>query len=231
MLKVEGVHTYYGRSHILQGISLEVGEGEVVCLLGRNGAGKTTTLRTIIGLTPPKIGEIKFRGNNIAGMPPYEISRIGMGYVPQDRRIFPELTVEDNLEVVRAPKEAYWGKREIYELFPELGRMKSSRGKNLSGGEQQMLAIARALMLSPKMLLLDEPSEGLAPIVVNRIGGMIEEVTKTKKISILMSEQNISFSAQLGHRGYIIDKGQIFHEAPMDELKDDREVIGKYLAV
>lgn len=217
MLEVQEVHTYYGRSHILQGLSLSVGEGEVVCLLGRNGAGKTTTLRSIIGLTPPSWGSIKLIGVEIRGERPFEVCRMGVGYVPQDRRIFPDLTVDENLEVVEHSTQDGWMRERVYEIFADLKRLKGNKGRNLSGGEQSMLALARALMVNPKLLLLDEPTAGLSPKVVKTIGRFITAIAKTG-LSILIAEQNVKFVLELASRGYIIEKGRILREGPVEDL-------------
>ncbi len=230
MLEVQNIHTYYGRSHILQGISLDLEEGEVICLLGRNGAGKTTTVNSIMGYVHPKAGTITFEGKDITKMEPFEISRAGIGHVPQDRRIFPTLTVQDNLEVIHRKVEGGWTVEKVFDIFPILEKLKSRRGRNLSGGEQQILAVARPLMTNPKLLLLDEPSEGIAPIIVKEIAELIQKITKTG-ISVLLAEQNMKFTMKIASRGYIIDKGRIHHQGGMEELKEDREIIGKYLAV
>ena len=230
MLEVQDIHTYYGRSHILQGISLDLEEGEVICLLGRNGAGKTTTVNSIMGYVHPKAGTITFEGKDITKKEPFEISRAGIGHVPQDRRIFPTLTVQDNLEVIHRKVEGGWTVEKVFDIFPILEKLKSRRGRNLSGGEQQILAVARPLMTNPKLLLLDEPSEGIAPIIVKEIAELIQKITKTG-ISVLLAEQNMKFTMKIASRGYIIDKGRIHHQGGMEELKEDREIIGKYLAV
>jgi branched-chain amino acid transport system ATP-binding protein len=230
MLEVQDIHTYYGRSHILQGISLDLEQGEVICLLGRNGAGKTTTVNSIMGYVHPKTGTITFEGKDITKKEPFEISRIGIGHVPQDRRIFPTLTVQDNLEVIHRKVEGGWTVDKIFHTFPILEKLKSRRGSNLSGGEQQILAVARPLMTNPKLLLLDEPSEGIAPIIVKEIGELIQKITKTG-ISVLLAEQNMKFTMKIASRGYIIDKGRIHHQGGMEELKEDKKIIGKYLAV
>lgn len=230
MLEVNDIHTYYGRSHILQGISINLRKGEVICLLGRNGAGKTTTLRSIMGFTPPRRGNIKFEGVDLAKMPPYEICRLGIGYVPQDRRIFPTLTVEDNLEVIERKIEGGWTVEKIFSAFPILENLKARKGRHLSGGEQQILAVARPLMTNPKLLLLDEPSEGLAPLIVKSIGELVKSVITTG-ISVILAEQNMKFAMNIAQRGYIIDKGRIHHQGNIEELKEDKEIIGKYLAV
>jgi len=230
MLEVNDIHTYYGRSHILQGVSINLQKGEVICLLGRNGAGKTTTLRSIMGFTPPRKGSIKFEGADLAKMPPYEICRLGIGYVPQDRRIFPTLSVEDNLEVVERKVEGGWTVEKIFCTFPILEPLKSRKGRHLSGGEQQILAVARPLMTNPKLLLLDEPSEGLAPLVVRAIEELVKSIITTG-ISVILAEQNMRFAMNIAQRGYIIDKGRIHHQGNIEELKEDKEIIGKYLAV
>jgi branched-chain amino acid transport system ATP-binding protein len=230
MLEVNDIHTYYGRSHILQGVSMDLQKGEVICLLGRNGAGKTTTLRSIMGFTPPRKGSIKFEGADLAKMPPYEICRLGIGYVPQDRRIFPTLSVEDNLEVVERKVEGGWTVEKIFCAFPILEPLKSRKGRHLSGGEQQILAVARPLMTNPKLLLLDEPSEGLAPLIVRAIEELVKSIITTG-ISVILAEQNMRFAMNIAQRGYIIDKGRIHHQGTIEELKEDKEIIGKYLAV
>lgn len=230
MLEVNDIHTYYGRSHILQGISLDLKEGEVICVLGRNGAGKTTTLRSIMGYVHPASGSIKFEGRDISNWEPFEISQAGIGYVPQDRRIFPTLTVQDNLEVIKRKVDGGWTAKKIFEIFPILQKIRSRQGRHLSGGEQQILAVARPLMTNPRLLLLDEPSEGIAPLLVKEIGELIREITGTG-ISVLLAEQNMRFTMKIATRGYIIDKGRIHHQGDMEELKKDKEIIGKYLAV
>jgi len=230
MLEVNDIHTYYGRSHILQGISMDLQKGEVICLLGRNGAGKTTTLRSIMRFTPPRKGIIKFEGVDLAKMPPYEVCRLGIGYVPQDRRIFPTLSVQDNLEVIERRVEGGWTVKKIFSTFPILEPLKLRKGRHLSGGEQQILAVARPLMTNPKLLLLDEPSEGLAPLIVRAIEQLVKEIITTG-ISVVLAEQNMRFAMNITQRGYIIDKGRIHHQGTVEELKEDKEIIGKYLAV
>ena len=230
MLEVQDIHTYYGRSHILQGISLDLEQGEVICLLGRNGAGKTTTVNSIMGYVHPKAGSITFEGKDITKKEPFEISRAGIGHVPQDRRIFPTLTVQDNLEVIHRKVEGGWTVEKVFDIFPILEKLKSRRGSHLSGGEQQILAVARPLMTNPKLLLLDEPSEGIAPIIVKEIADLVQKITRTG-ISVLLAEQNMKFTMKIASRGYIIDKGRIHHQGGMEELKEDKEIIGKYLAV
>lgn len=230
MLEVNDIHTYYGRSHILQGISLNLEKGEVICLLGRNGAGKTTTMRSIMGFTPPRRGNIKFEGIELTKKFPFEICRLGIGYVPQDRRIFPTLSVQDNLEVIERKVEGGWTVDKVFNTFPILEKLRTRKGRHLSGGEQQILAVARPLMTNPKLLLLDEPSEGLAPLIVKAIEELIKKIIITG-ISVILAEQNMRFAMNIAQRGYIIDKGRIHHQGTMDDLKEDKEIIGKYLAV
>jgi len=232
MLEVEGIHTYYGLSHILFGVSLKVGRQEVVCLLGRNGAGKTTTLKSIIGLTAPKQGSIRFKGGEITGQQPYLLTRKGMSYVPDDRRIFADLTVGENLEIaVREPKAGEgWDKEKVYEMFPALRAIEKRKGGYLSGGEQKMLAIARALMGNPELLLLDEPTEGLAPALIRVLEGQIRKVREAG-LTVLLAEQNVRSALRLSDRGYIIDNGQIHYQGSVAELRGNEEVRRKYLLV
>jgi branched-chain amino acid transport system ATP-binding protein len=229
MLEVDGIHTFYGLSHILFDVSLKLGRGQVVGLLGRNGAGKSTTLRSIMGLTPPKEGRVLFKGEDITGVKPYLLFRKGIGYVPDDRRVFVDLTIDDNLEVVET-KRREWRKERVYELFPILVEIRTRKAGNLSGGEQQMLTIARALMGGPELLLLDEPTEGLAPLVVLSLE---EQIIKLKEagISILLSEQNIKSAVKLISRAYVIDNGRVCFEGSMSELEANVEVKKKYLMV
>lgn len=223
-LEVIRINTFYDLSHVLFDLSLVVEREELVCLLGRNGAGKTTTLRSIHGLTPPRSGSIRFKGHEIAGKRPHRIARMGLGYVPGDRRIFPGLTVRENLEVGRRSKEqgADWNLEKIYSLFPSLGRLERHLGNQLSGGEQQMLTIARSLMGNPELLLLDEPSEGLAPLLVRMLE---EQVVKLRNqgLSILLAEQNVKSALRIGNRGYILDKGRILFQGSIQELSEDQE--------
>jgi branched-chain amino acid transport system ATP-binding protein len=231
MLEVNGIHTYYGTSHILFGISFNVKEGEAVCLLGRNGAGKTTTFRSIIGLTPPKTGSIKFRDKEIVGKPPYRIAKMGIGFVPDDRRIFPDLTVRQNILIARREKEkAVWNLETIYALFPKLRELDTHMGTQLSGGEQQMLTVARTLMTNPELLLLDEPGEGLAPLVIQ---AMKEQLGEIKKLgtTMLICEHNVGLATALSDRGYVIDKGTIRYQGTIEELQKNEEVRKKYLMV
>jgi branched-chain amino acid transport system ATP-binding protein len=232
MLQVEDIHTYYGTSYIIQGLSLEVREGEIVCLIGRNGAGKTTTLRSIMGLTSPRHGSIRFKGQEILGLSPYSIVRKGIGFVPEDRRIFPNLTVKDNLEIVKKnfqPGVADWTIERIYQFFPKLKELERHLGIEMSGGEQQMLAIARSLMVNPELVLVDEPSQGLAPLIVQSFVELIRRLKE--EMSILLVEQNVLFAFSVSDRGYVIDKGKILYHGSIEDLKENKEVHNRYLAV
>jgi len=230
ILEINDIHTFYGTSHILFGISLEIEEGETVCLLGRNGAGKTTTLRSIMGLTPPRSGSVKFKGEEIGGKASYTISRYGIGFVPEDRRIFPSLTLREQLEVAKKTGAGEWTVEKVYDLFPHLKELDKHLGNQLSGGEQQMLTIARTLMGNPELLLLDEPSEGLAPLVVDALMEQMRRL-KEEKITLLLSEMGLGFAVELSDRAYVIDKGRIQWSGACDELKKDEELKGRYLAV
>ncbi|MCI1015267.1 ABC transporter ATP-binding protein [Herbaspirillum sp. C7C2] len=229
ILQVQDVHGYYGKSHILQGISLEVDAGEVVTLLGRNGAGKTTTLKSIVGVVPPAQGQVLFEGQRISGLPSYKIAARGVCLVPEHRGIFKLLTVEENLTMA-ARKESAWGLEEIYTIFPRLKERRRNGGGQLSGGEQQMLAIARALMTHPRVLMLDEPVEGLAPVIVDEIVAQIKEI-KATGMSIILVEQNLEVCTQLADRHYIVEQGRIVYSGSnADFLADDR-VKDRYLGV
>jgi len=232
-LEVQGINTFYGLSHILFDVSLEVDQGEAVVLLGRNGAGKTTTMRSIMGLSHAKQGTVRFKGKEITELPPYKIARLGIGFVPEDRRIFPDLTVRANLEVgyrKTTGKTNPWNLDRIYSVFPRLKELANRRGGTLSGGEQQMLTIARTLMGDPELLLLDEPSEGLAPIVVRDLGTFIDLI-KQQGITVLLSEQNVKFSLKHSDRAYILDSGHIKFQGSITELETNEEIKKKYLAV
>ena len=232
MLAVEGIHTFYGLSHILFGVSLRVEPGEVVCLLGRNGAGKTTTMKSIIGLTPPKQGSIRFKDEDITGRQPYVLARKGIAYVPDDRRIFADLTVRENLEIAerKVGGAGEWDMERVYEVFPALKNIQSRRGGCLSGGEQKMLAIARALMGNPELLLLDEPTEGLAPALVRALEEQVRSL-KEVGLTVFLAEQNVRSALRLSDRGYIIDNGQIRYQGSIDDLRENEEVRRKYLLV
>jgi len=231
MLHVENIHTYYGLSHILFGVSLEVNRGEIVSLLGRNGAGKSTTMKSIMGLTPPKKGFIKFKDITCTGQKPYLMARMGIGFVPDDRRVFADLTVGENLEIsARNFQEGGWNKDRVYDFFPALGEIDTRRAGFLSGGEQQMLTIARALMINPEFLLLDEPTEGLAPLIVNMLE---EQITRLKEenMTILLAEQSLEVALRLSDRGYVIDNGVIKYHGTSEELRNNEEVRNKYLCI
>jgi branched-chain amino acid transport system ATP-binding protein len=233
MLTVEGLDTYYGRAHILAGVGFAVARGEVVVLLGRNGAGKSTTLKSIMGLVPPAAGRIVFEGTDIAGRQPFEIARLGLGYVPEDRRVFAELTVEENLDVgLRPPRTnaPVWTPDKLFALFPNLARMRDRPGGQMSGGEQQMLTIARTLMGNPSLVLLDEPSEGLAPVIVEQMAKTILDL-KREGLTVLLSEQNLHFARAVADRALIIEKGRIRFAGTMAELMGNEAVRGKYLSV
>ena len=233
MLAVEGLHAHYGRAHILADVALQVAAGEVMVLLGRNGAGKSTTLKAIMGLVRPSAGRIAFEGRAIAGLEPFRIARLGLGYVPEERRIFAGLTVAENLEVGRRPApqgQAPWTPSRLFALFPSLGAMRDRPGGSMSGGEQQMLAIARTLMGNPRLLLLDEPSEGLAPVVVERMAAAILAL-KAEGLSILLSEQNWRFAEVVSDRATIIEKGRIRWSGALAALLAAPELRTRYLSV
>lgn len=231
MLELSDVHVYYGESHILHGASLAVGPGEVVGLLGRNGAGKTTTIRAIMGFTPPRTGSIRYLGRELRGLPPHQIARAGIALVPQGRRIFPELTVQENLVIaLRKNGPDGWDLEKVWETFPRLRERWRQQGGSLSGGEQQMLAIARALVANPRLVLMDEPSEGLAPAIVQEIGEIIQRL-KQQGLSILLVEQNLPLAMRLTDRVYVMNKGQIVFEGHPQELWARDDVHMQYLGV
>jgi branched-chain amino acid transport system ATP-binding protein len=232
ILEVHDLHTYYATSHILFGISLSVEDGEVVALLGRNGAGKTTTLRSIMGLVPPRSGSIKFRGEEMVGKPPFVIAQRGLGYVPDYRGIFPDLTVEENLRVAeRSIGGEGWTMEKIFALFPDLERLRKLFGGSLSGGQQQMLTIGRTLMTNPHLLLLDEPVEGLAPLIVRLLEERLLFLKEKEHLAILLSEQNVRFATELSDRAYVIEKGVIRYEGTIAHLRENEEVKRQYLGV
>jgi branched-chain amino acid transport system ATP-binding protein len=232
MLQVEAINTYYQKSHILQDISFSVDAGEVVALLGRNGVGKTTSLRSVMGLTPPRSGSVRFKGREVSGKPPYFIAKAGVAYMPDDLRIFPDLTCEENLEIARrlSGRSGYWTKERVEELFPVLGDRRRQLGSLLSGGEKKMLGVGRALMANPDMILLDEPSEGLAPMVVDNLARIIEEI-RSKGMTLLMADQNLKFCRKVCERGYILEKGRIVHADRITAIWENESVIRKYLAL
>ena len=220
-LAAEGLHTFYGKSHILHGVGLTVGEGEVVTLLGRNGAGKTTTLRSLIGLTPARQGSVRIFGHETTAWPPDRVVSLGVGYVPEGRRVFGSLTVEENL-LVPIQRPGPWNIARIYELFPRLQERRGNKGRSLSGGEQEMLAIARALLLNPKLLLLDEPSQGLAPLLVREVFNVIARMRR-EGISILLVEQNVRMAVEIADRAYVLDDGRVVYEGLAAEFARDEE--------
>jgi branched-chain amino acid transport system ATP-binding protein len=232
MLELINVHTYYGQSYILQGISFEVRDSSVVALLGRNGMGKTTTIRSIIGFTPPRRGIVRFKGRDITGLPPYRIAHMNIGLVPQGRQIFPSLSVEENLTMAArgGQKAGAWTLDKVYSLFPILKIRAKYKGNLLSGGEQQMQTIARSLMTNPELLLMDEPSEGLAPIIVKEIGQVIRQLKKSG-FSILLVEQNLSMALGLADYVYILSNGKIVYESRPEELRRNEEVKARHLGV
>jgi branched-chain amino acid transport system ATP-binding protein len=231
LLQVEDLHTAYGLSQVLFGLTFAVARGECVALLGRNGVGKTTTMRSVMGLTPPSRGRILWRGTDLRGKAPHQVARRGIGFVPEDRRIFAELTVWENLDVAARGRGAGgWTVERVYELFPKLHDIRDRQGGFLSGGEQQMLTIARTLMGNPELLLLDEPSEGLAPIVVDHLRDQIARL-KREGLTILLAEQNTEFSLSLADRVYVLEKGVIRYTGTARQLRDDEAVRHQYLAL
>jgi branched-chain amino acid transport system ATP-binding protein len=220
-LQAEGLQTFYGKSHILHGVGLEVKEGEIVTLLGRNGAGKTTTLRSLVGLTNPQTGSVRIFGRACTGWAPFRIAALGVGYVPEGRRVFPNLTVDENLKVPMV-RPGPWTISRIYQLFPRLAQRKSNKGRQLSGGEQEMLAISRTLMLNPKLLLLDEPSQGLAPLIVQEVFRIVAAARK-EGISVLLVEQNVRAAVAIADRAYVLDDGHVVWSGEAAEFAKDEE--------
>ena len=234
ILDVKHIYTSYGLSQILFDVSLQIDEGECVCLLGRNGVGKTTTLRSIMGLTPPRQGEVLYRDQSITGKPAFRVAKMGIGFVPEDRRIFPDLSVRENLDVARkspaSPHTTEWTVDRVYEIFPVLENLNNRKGGYLSGGEQQMLTVGRTLMGNPDLILLDEPSEGLAPLVVRDLATQIRRL-KDEGITILLSEQNAKFAIALSDHAYILEKGQVRFAGTIEDLQENEEVRQQYLAL
>jgi len=231
LLALDDIYCFYGLSQVLFGVSLEVSAGECVCLLGRNGVGKTTTMRSIMGLTPPRHGRVLWKGRDIAGKAPYQIAQAGIGFVPEDRRIFSDLTVWENLDVAsRGASAGGWTVERVVDLFPKLGELAKRQGGYLSGGEQQMLTIARSLMGNPELLLLDEPSEGLAPLVVDHLQEQIGRL-KAQGLTILLAEQNVDFWLDLADRVYVLEKGQIRYQGTTREFREDESIRHQYLAL
>jgi len=229
ILKLDNIHTYYGLVHMLQGVSLEIAEGEVVALLGRNGAGKTTALKSIMGLAPSRQGRILFEDRDITGLPPHVIARQGIAYVPASRGIFMTLTSMENLNIVRT-KGARWDTEDVFRRFPKLAPLKRRLGRSLSGGEQQMLAIGRALVTGPSLILLDEPSQGLAPMVVELVVDMLREL-KSEGVSMLLVEQNLQMALDLAERVYILDEGVVVFDGLSQELRDNDQLTASFLGV
>jgi branched-chain amino acid transport system ATP-binding protein len=218
-LTAEGLNTYYGKSHILHDVGITVAEGQITTLLGRNGAGKTTTLRSLVGLTPPRSGRVSLFGKDITGQPPYRIAASGVGYVPEGRRVFANLTVDENLRVPIERPGPYTLER-VYQLFPRLGERKQNLGRQLSGGEQEMLSIGRALLLNPRLLILDEPSQGLAPLIVKEVFRIVEQM-RQEGISVLLVEQNVRMSLEISDHAYVLENGQMVYSGPAEELRAD----------
>ena len=224
LLAVEKLNTYYGKSHILHDVSLSVGKGELVALLGLNGAGKTTTMRSILGLTRPRTGSIHFEGSEITGWPSYRVSRLGVGYVPEGRRMFKELTVMENLQIAETGRAGEWTIDRVFQRLPKLQELRARKSGRLSGGEQEMLAIARALVANPTLMLVDEPSQGLAPLIVEEVYKILEEM-KAQGTSILLVEQNALLAAKVADRAYVMDEGRIVYSGVAADLERDRNMI------
>jgi branched-chain amino acid transport system ATP-binding protein len=231
MLEIQDIHSYYGDSHILQGVSLDVRPGHITSLLGRNGAGKTTTVLSIMGYLKPRRGHILYNGKRIDGQPSHRISRLGLGFVPQERGVFPSLSVEENLTVAaRIGRDGKWTLGRIYELFPRLLERRNNRGFQLSGGEQQMVSIARALMLNPALIILDEPSEGLAPLIVDEIVAILRHL-KDEGLGVLLIEQNLKVALSLGDMHYVLSKGEVCFTGNSTSLRGNEQVLGAHLSV
>jgi branched-chain amino acid transport system ATP-binding protein len=232
MLAARELVTGYGLGAVIHGVSFDVEAGEVVCLLGRNGAGKSTTLRSIMGLTPPRSGRVEFKGQEITRRQPFQVARLGIGYIPDDRRIFADLSVEENLEIVRkvTRRDGRWTMDRVYRLFPVLAELRAKFGSGLSGGEQKMLAIGRALMGNPDLLILDEPSEGLSPLMVQTLIAAIHQI-RGEGVTLLVADQNVKFARRVASRGYIMEEGHVRHTGTLEELWANEQVIRRYLAV
>ena len=231
MLRVEELHTYYGQGHVLQGVNLEVPAGRIAAVLGRNGVGKTTTLRSIVGLTPPRRGHVLLAGRDVAGWPPHRIVRVGLGYVPEGRMIFPDLTVVENIQVAQRVPARLWTMERLFGLFPALAERRRSKGSQLSGGEQQMLAVARALVTDPRLILLDEPSQGLAPLVVEELTRLIMRL-RDEGVSLLLVEQNLNLAEAVADVVYVMVKGQMVYLAPLERFRAEREEVkARYLTL
>ena len=231
MLRVEDLHTYYGQGHVLQGVNLEVPAGRIAAVLGRNGVGKTTTLRSIVGLTPPRRGHVLLAGRDVAGWPPHRIVRVGLGYVPEGRLIFPDLTVVENIQVAQRVPARLWTMERLFGLFPALAERRRSKGSQLSGGEQQMLAVARALVTDPRVILLDEPSQGLAPLVVEELTRLIMRL-RDEGVSLLLVEQNLNLAEAVADVVYVMVKGQMVYDAPLARFQAEREEVkARYLTL
>jgi branched-chain amino acid transport system ATP-binding protein len=232
MLAARDLVTGYGLGAVIHGVSFDVEAGEVVCLLGRNGAGKSTTLRSVMGLTPPRSGRVEFKGQEITRRQPFQVARLGIGYIPDDRRIFADLSVEENLEIVHrvTRREGRWNLERVYRLFPVLARLRVKLGAGLSGGEQKMLAVGRALMGNPELLILDEPSEGLSPLMVQTLIGAIRQI-REEGVTLLVADQNVKFARRIASRGYIMEEGHVRHTGTLEELWANEQVIRRYLAV
>lgn len=230
-LEIRNIHTYYGDSHVLQGVNLKTEKGKVVAILGRNGAGKTTLLRSIIGFTPPRYGHILFKGQDITHLSPYRIARLGIGLIPQGRRIFSSLTVKENLNIAaRSGDVLHWSVNDVLSIFPNLRERSHARGRTLSGGEQQMLACGRALVGNPDLLMMDEPSEGLAPLLIRELERIINGI-KAQELSLLLVEQDSSFALKLADYVYIMSRGVIVYESEPEKLRENPEIRSRYLGI